>query len=151
MPGGASSVAHAVSADGAVIFGNGDSTAGVQAFRWTAETGMMALGSFMPLATCEDVTILVGERYASPDFPAVIWDEANGLRSLEEMLEIDLGLDLGGWTLWSPTDISSDGTIIVGYGTNPLGRSEGWVAVIPEPCSLALLAVGGFACLIRRR
>ena len=50
---------------------------------------------------------------------------------------MDFGLDLTGWFLFEATDISDDGTIIVGLGVNPLGELEGWKITIPSlvaPC-----------------
>ena len=38
-----------------------------------------------------------------------------------------LGTALTGWTLTSATDISNDGSTIVGLGTNPDGDTAGWV------------------------
>ena len=39
--------------------------------------------------------------------------------------------------------ISDDGKTIVGYGTNPEGNTEAWIATIPEPATLLLLGLGG--------
>jgi hypothetical protein len=100
---------------------------------------MIALGDFSIRSMSADASTIVGCEYYDGDCRAIIWDEANGLRGLHEVLEIDLGLDLGSWTLDEARDISSDGTVIVGTGTNPFGRTEGWVAVIPEPSSVTLL------------
>ena len=47
--------------------------------------------------------------------------------------------------------ISDDGLTIVGYGSNPNGSREAWIATIPEPASVALLSLGGVALLRRRR
>ena len=45
-----------------------------------------------------------------------------------EVLTKDFGLNLAGWTLRQATGISQDGLVIVGYGINPEGRTEGWIA-----------------------
>jgi hypothetical protein len=66
--------------------------------------------------------------------------------NLKNGLEDDYGLNLAGWRLDYANGISADGSTIVGSGTNPAGRTEGWVAVVPEPASLYVLA-GGFALL----
>ncbi len=42
--GGFGSVAQAVSADGSVVVGTGASAFGTEAFRWTADDGMVGLG-----------------------------------------------------------------------------------------------------------
>ncbi|MCH9023676.1 MAG: PEP-CTERM sorting domain-containing protein, partial [Planctomycetes bacterium] len=47
--------------------------------------------------------------------------------------------------------ISADGLTIVGWGRNPSGNSEAWIATIPEPATLSLLALGSLALLRRRR
>jgi len=112
---------------------------------------MIALGDFTPLDVSGDGSVIVGVDYdGSSGASAIFWDEANGLRGLEDVLQVDLGLDLTGWRLWDVTGVSADGTVIVGYGTNPLGRSEGWVAVIPEPSSLVLLTMGILTLVARR-
>ncbi|TKJ32311.1 MAG: hypothetical protein CEE38_23425 [Planctomycetes bacterium B3_Pla] len=45
---------------------------------------------------------------------------------------IDYGLDLTGWALTYAQGISADGLTIVGYGTNPAGNIEGWIATLPN-------------------
>lgn len=37
--------------------------------------------------------------------------------------------------------ISADGTVIAGYGLNPAGQTEAWIATIPEPATDALMAL----------
>jgi hypothetical protein len=50
-------------------------------------------------------------------------------------------------------NISSDGQTIVGYGTNPSGNTEAWLATIPEPNTALLVMTGvlGIAANRRRR
>ena len=38
------------------------------------------------------------------------------------------GVNLTGWWLRSAFDVSADGSVIVGRGTNPFGQEEGWIA-----------------------
>src|SRR5712691_9226942 len=38
------------------------------------------------------------------------------------------GVDLTGWRLNSATGVSADGTVIVGYGTDPTGNIQAWIA-----------------------
>ena len=73
------------------------------------------------------------------------------MRNLQDVLVDDCGLDLNGWTLRSATDISDDGHVIVGYGINPAGDREAWVATIPEPATMSFLALGSLVLCMRRR
>ena len=50
---------------------------------------------------------------------AFIWDNANGMRKLKDVLVNDFGLDLTGWTLTIARGISDDGLTIVGDGIKP--------------------------------
>lgn len=54
--------------------------------------------------------------------------------------------DLPGGELYSHAwGISDDGLVIVGYGRNPQGRTEAWLAVVPNPHRARLLALGTLA------
>ena len=70
------------------------------------------------------------------------------MRSLQDVLVNDYGLDLTGWTLARAQGISDDGLVIAGYGTNPSGYTEGWVVYlgsgepIPEPSTIILMTAG---------
>jgi hypothetical protein len=55
-----------------------------------------------------------------------------------------------GWTLTGASDISADGSAIVGVGTNPQGFSEAFLVIVPEP-STSLLAGGACLLLAARR
>ena len=75
-----------------------------------------------------------------------IWDAVNGSRDLSTLAP-DLA---SGWTNLSVRGISGDGLTIVGDGTFG-GATTAWVAVVPEPATMALFVVGGIALLRRRR
>ena len=156
LPGGAfSSTAFGASSDGSVIVGSGESILGEQAFRWTAEDGMIGLpqlpGGVVPTEAFDasaDGSIVVGRaRYQEVAF---IWDATNGTRALADVLEDVYGLDLTGWTLEEAWGISADGLAIVGMGTNPSGDKEGFVAIIPEPSTGLLVGAGLVGLGLRR-
>jgi probable HAF family extracellular repeat protein len=128
-----------VSADGSVIVGQGNSAAGAEAFRWTQDDGMVGLGILpgFDFSLAQDVSadgsIVVGSvgfdvTYAG----AFIWDATHGTRNLHDVLinEVGLGASLIGWNLDYASAISGDGRVIVGYGTNPNGEREAWIARI---------------------
>ena len=140
-------VPQGVSADGSVLVGERPG-----AFMWTVANGFTVFGTGFPLSISGDGLVVVGSEFGTDG--AFIWDAVNGQRSLKAVLENDHGLDLTGWELDLAFDISADGRTIVGSGTFDEGNGDeriaAWVAVIPEPASAALLAVGGLAVLRRR-
>jgi len=138
---------HAVSGDGTTIVGIAKSTLASSnpvAFRWTAATGMVSLGSLptgvfftsQALDVSGDGSMVVGHSNGSSERAAFIWDATNGMRDLKTFLEGAHGLDLTGWTLTSAEAISDDGMVIVGVGVSSNGQ-EAWMAIIPEPSTYA--------------
>ena len=99
-----------------------------------------------------DGSVIVGDAESESGMEVFIWDLTNGMRELDQILS-DSGIDLTGWTLTDAQGISDDGLTIVGYGTNPSGDFEAWIAYVPEP-ELALLqttALLTLSCLRRGR
>ena len=140
--------------DGSYLVGYGHSPEGTLAALWTSQ-GMQPLGELPggefhsdAWDISADASIIVGMSRTDQGDTAFLWDTAHGMRDLKTVLETDYGLDLTGWHLEYARGISDDGMTIVGYGTNPQGYQEGWVATIPEPCSLAVLTLG---CLFLKR
>jgi probable HAF family extracellular repeat protein len=151
LAGGAfDSVALGLSADGSVIVGRGVSASGGEAFRWTAAAGVVGLGAltegnFYSEArdASADGSVIVGSTGATrSDLEPFIWDAVKGMRSLQDQLVDVYGLDLSGWELLEARGISDDGRTITGFGTNPSGDREAWIATIPEPSTALLLALG---------
>ena len=150
--------AYAVSADGSVVAGADFSDHGLEAFRWTEIGGMVGLGDlsggqFFSRAwdLSADGSVAVGLANSDLGEEAFIWDELHGMRRRRDVLEDECGLDLGAWTLAEARGVSADGNTIVGWGYNPVGDTEAWIATIPEPATLSLLAMGGALALLRRR
>ena len=116
-----------------------------------AKPGFKYGGSAMGVSA--DGSVVVGHDGAlvPGGYVAVIWENDNSMRNLNDVLADDFGLDLTGWTLTHALSISDDGMVIVGYGENPSGETEAWIAVIPEPATLSLLALGGLAVMRCRR
>lgn len=154
---GGSFVSHAwgVSGDGLVVVGYSSSEASVasgasdqvEAFRWISETGMQGLG-FLPglstnsIAFDASAEFVVGFNTSGPD-TAFLWDSTHGMRELQAVLiGLGLGAQLSGWNLEAASGISDDGRTIVGWGTNPDGQREAWLAEIPEPSTGWLLGLG---------
>lgn len=149
LPGHSSCAASDVSPDGVVIVGwcekgsEGLGTYRLVAFRWTEQAGTIELGlapahAFSRASAVSRFgSVIVGWSGTSAvkwsdaqATDAVIWDGAHGMRRLQEVLAAE-GVNLDGWTLRSATDVSADGLTIVGWGTNPEGQIEGWVATLP--------------------
>jgi uncharacterized membrane protein len=157
--------ATGVSADGSVVVGFSSGFDQAQAVRWTIDGGVTGLGRLpghiasVATAVSGDGNTVVGtsmrpfpEQEGEFNGPIpFVWDEAHGMRSLGEVLS-GLSVDISGWILdeyYTPV-ISADGSTVIGssgYG--------GWVATIPEPAALPLLALAGCAtvatCHARRR
>lgn len=101
---------------------------------------LAAVGTSTPvLGIADNAPVLVG-RSLNPAYDrfydiATIWLGSDLLfRSLQEVLEVDFGMDLGGWHLGSANAVSADGRTIVGWGFNPEGEEEGWVVRLPRLC-----------------
>ncbi len=149
--------AYGVSADGSVIVGIRVPSVGYEAFRWTAEDGTVGLGDLpggyfdsTAYAVSADGSVVVGRGSGLNGYEAFVWDATHGIRSVKSVLMDDF-VDISGWHLEIAIGISADGMVIAGSGINPLGHTEAWVAVIPEPATLSLLGIGGIVILKRRR
>ena len=160
LPGGATnSLANAVSNTNDVIVGRGTSASGNEAARWIFDgSNLLGLGD-LPGGTfsseafdvSSDGQIIVGRGNKATGNAPFIWDSVNGMRDLQILLSVDLGLDLEGVTLRSATGISADGTVIVGNGVDAQGFQVGWHAVIPEPATGVYLLASASVLLRRRR
>jgi probable HAF family extracellular repeat protein len=131
-------IAWAASADGSVVVGESGWASTLRAFRWKSGV-MMDLGALpgthasRAMAVSADGSVVVGRNWVTArSSVAFIWSATTGLRNLRDVLIDDFGLDLTGWTLFEARGISADGRVIVGNGRDPLGRGQGWIAVLPK-------------------
>lgn len=164
------STAHGISSDGMTVVGqsatdatsDGGGMNAFVAFRWQSG-GMESLGDLAggdyfseALATSGDGSIVVGSSatgsVAMGQTEAFIWglDGNAHMYSLRSVL-VTLGVDLTDWVLLEATGVSDDGMTVVGTGINPNGNMEAFIATVPEPGSLLLVAGGALAVLRRRR
>jgi uncharacterized membrane protein len=163
LTGHSQSMATGVSDDGAITIGVSKPSTGLRdlAFRWSAGTGLRPLGTLPGRNSSgasdvsADGSLIVGSSYSQSytvfgGFQAFIWDEANGMRHLSQVLD-GMGVDVAGWQLQRATGISADGLTIVGIGIDPFGQQRGWIATIPEPATLPLLGLGALPLRRRRR
>jgi len=162
LPGGVfRSRARGISYDGSTIVGIGNwaNWDEGEAFRWTEVEGMVGLGHLpgttfsVAMAASGDGSIVVGYASSGTISPiASIWDKTNGMRALQDVLQIEYGLNLDGWTLTSVKGISADGLTMVGSGINPSNETEAWLVRIPEPsATTGLLLSLAAASMWRRR
>ena len=161
------SEAKAASYDGSTVVGNSkvddpnDPTKSVkEAFIW--QDGVMtglgfladAAGPFESKATgvSADGSVVVGESKVAGGKEAFVWTaESNEMRSLREIIEEDLGIDLTGWTLNKPPVISADGETMFALATNPDGDIEAFVTYVPEPVGGIYAGIALLVWLERRR
>lgn len=133
-----SSVANDVSSNGKVIVGSYLGGIPQEAFRWRNGSARR-LGGLWSIDVQSEAygvsgngSVVVGTAFTDLfQFEAFAWTPLAGMRNVKTVLEIDYGLNLSGWVLESAEDISSDGRTIVGWGINPSGAVEGWMAQIP--------------------
>jgi hypothetical protein len=156
-PEGLSTVATAVSADGAYTVGiayrgTGDNPA----VRWGPNGSVEVIvggGNPQPYAVSRNGSLIVG--HDSWLQRAFVWTPSIGMVGLEAYLA-SLGADLTGWSnLVYAGDVSDDGSVIVGTG-NYLGATRAFVVTaVPEPSTyvmaLAGLACGGYSIFRRRK
>ena len=146
--------AHGISSDGTTIVGESLS----KAVYWKNTESPVDLGTFLnsssnvALDASGDGSRIVGYGFPTSGQHAFIWDQANGIRSLKAVLT-EMGLDVSNYHLTRAVAISDDGLTIVGDAHMISSNySVGFIAVIPEPTSGALVILATFGVMsVRRR
>jgi uncharacterized membrane protein len=112
-------------------------------------------GSFQSdaLGVSADGSVVVGFSDSSSGIEAMRWTSGGGMESLHDILIAGGATGVTGWTLATAVAVSADGRTIVGYGGNALGKTEAWIATVPEPSTFVLGAMGivGVIVVHRRR
>lgn len=142
--------AYGVSADGSVVVGQGTSANGEEAFRYDAVNGMVGLGdlaggffSSQAFGVSADGSVVVGLGSTANSTEAFIWDETSGMQSLQDALLFNGVTAVTGWQLQQARAISEDGSTIVGFGINPAGQREAFLATLaPVPVPAAVWLFG---------
>lgn len=80
-----------------------------------------------------DGSVVVGSALVANEWVAFVWTPGRGVRTVDEMLRREFGIDTTGWRFTEATGVSRDGRTIVGAGWNPLGQLDGWRAGLSTP------------------
>ena len=134
------SAAYGISYDGSVIVGESMNASGeYEAFRWESDvmTGLGILSGFSSSsarAVSGDGLVVVGDNqlidYMAMNYTykAFRWTQATGMQAVEEWLSA-AGVSTNGWiSLDKANGTNTDGSIIVGAGTNANGDTEAYIA-----------------------
>lgn len=127
LPGAVITWAQAMSRDGRFVVGR----SGAEAFRWSEAGGIISLGRLpgdqesSAFAVSDDGAVVLGRSFINGNLEYFIWTEADGLRSLRDLLAAS-GVDVSAWGNLQAAALSGDGNTIVGQGINPSGYPEGW-------------------------
>jgi probable HAF family extracellular repeat protein len=149
--GGTQSQANDIS-DSGIIIGD-SSTAGNAAYHaFILRNGAMTdLGSLTEHSSwgvaVNDAAQVIGQ-YSDGEFGhPYLWEETNGMRNLNTLLEPISGT---GWTLFTANDINNRGQIVGQGRHNGLVRAF-LLTPVPEPGALVLLVSGASACVVLRK
>jgi probable HAF family extracellular repeat protein len=133
LPSAVVTIPRAMSRDGRFVVGlSGDWNLGAEAFRWSETGGIVSLGGLpgaqmsFAIGVSDDGAVVLGQSYYSDGHSEpFVWTEAGGVSSLRDLLAAS-NVDISGWQNLQAEALSNDGNTIVGRGTNPSGKSEGW-------------------------
>lgn len=118
-----------ISADGSVVVGSVGQNL-TQAFRWTAGAGMVGLGtlpgrnaSYATAVSANGATVVGASGVLGGDWEAFRWTEAEGM--------VGLGDLPGGYLNSSASDVSGDGSRVIGRGALPYDPASPFKQVAP--------------------
>ena len=140
LPGGiVDTTARRINDHGQVV-GNASSANGVaEAFLWDPITGTQGLGD-LPGGAFEsrafginDLGQVVGTGTTDAGESGFLWTESDGMVEISSLITDG---SASGWVLSHPKQINNRGQI-VGFGTNPSGNIEAWLATPISTCAVA--------------
>ncbi|MBL8762869.1 MAG: hypothetical protein JNM07_01200 [Phycisphaerae bacterium] len=132
------SAAEGISGDGSVVVGWGVTTGGSRASRWVdgqiQDLGALPnpTGRASAATACNaDGRVVVGTSRVGAANTGFAWYHRYGMYDLQARLTA-LGVHaVAGWALTNITGVSGDGSVIVGWGRDPQGRSSGFRITLP--------------------
>lgn len=134
-------VARGVSPDGQTVVGSFTEFGVSKPFLWNAADGRTDLEIPVGFDSGGAFDVTNGGRravglclFSGSGNTAMLWDAGAPAISVRAAL-INGGVSMSLWHLQSVTAMSDDGTVLVGFGINPDGQQEAWVATIPMPCA----------------
>lgn len=148
--GGHWSSATLVSADGSVVAGRGTTANDYfdHAFRWTEATGIVDLGTLggneaWAMAMTASGNAIVGwstrDEQGLSSMSAFRWTEDTGMLAIADLLAAS-GIDVGSWKLTQARQISADGSVIFGIGTDMASGGNGtsgmWMTRCATLCAI---------------
>lgn len=135
--GGTNSYATGVSGDGTAVAGYSTlANSSVHAFRWMSsdntmhDLGLLSGGSYSYAnGISADGKVVVGfANNSSGQETAIRWTQGTGMQSVAQWLANAHVNVSSGWQLSRAQATNSDGSVVVGYGADPNGRTEAWIA-----------------------
>lgn len=138
-PGDSSGAITGLSTDGSVAVGvSVDGNHRTRAFRWRRNTGIEPLPradafiATFAAGVSGDARRTVGWATTSEGERAVLWDGADYVRTLTELLCSESREAIRDWRNLRARAISEDGRTIVGHGTSPAGTQEAWLVTLGD-------------------
>lgn len=145
--------ALATNRDGSVVVGEGAGKMGDEAWRWTAATGVQAIGiigsgSFFDRAyafgVSDDGNLIGGASGFGFDRKAVVWTPAGGMQLLTDFLAARNIAVPDGWTLNSVTAVSGDGKVLGGWGFDATNQFNSFIVELDRvPAQRAVVEAKG--------
>lgn len=134
---------RAISADGSVVAGETGVASDSKPFRWTESGGLELLDTFptslgnpQVYALSSDGSVAAGQDGTpKTGIDGVLWDADGAIHRLDDVLPSDYGIDLEGWIIGTVIDMTPDGRVLVGNGSNPDGVREVYRVELFPPTS----------------